>query len=144
MSCISTFSVAILINGTTIDFFSSTKGIKQDDMLFSYIFIFCIRCFETLIKITNRDSYFSHLFYVNDLIMMAKANISSINTINQSIDLFRQLSTQCIKKKTFKIISSANCNVTTTFGTTHTNNFEKYFGFLSSINLLNLEIFIIS
>lgn len=98
MSCISTFSVAILINGTTIDFFSSTKGIKQDDMLFSYIFIFCIRYFETLIKITNRDSYFSHLFYVNDLIMMAKANISSINTINQSIDLFRQLSTQCIKK----------------------------------------------
>lgn len=42
---------------------------------------------------TNKNSPpFSYLFFVNDLILMSKANIKSINAIYQIIDFFCKLS----------------------------------------------------
>lgn len=52
MSCISTSSIYILINGGRTNFFRPSRGIRQGDPLFSYLFIMCM---ELLFRKTDHE-----------------------------------------------------------------------------------------
>ena len=49
MSCISSASLSILVNGERLDHFEPTKGIRQGDPLSPCIFIFCMEYLSCLI-----------------------------------------------------------------------------------------------
>ena len=50
MSCISSSSLSILLNGERLDVFLPSKGITLGDPLFPYIFIFCMEYLAWLIQ----------------------------------------------------------------------------------------------
>lgn len=86
MSCITSSSVSILLNGSVTPYFYPFRGIRQGDPLFTYIFILCMerlsRCIDIAvdyglwspIKICTRAPPLSHLFFADDIILCAVAN----------------------------------------------------------------------
>jgi len=87
MSCISSTSISILFNGGKLDSFKPTRGIHQGGPLSPYIFILCMEylgyfinreCMDKRwvpIKASKDNVGISHLFFTDDLMLFAKANI---------------------------------------------------------------------
>ena len=93
MSCITTVTTSILFHGGSLESFSPTRGIRQGDPLFLYIFIMCMeylgrliqeKCEEGLwkpVKASRSGPSFSHLFFADDLVLFAKANTENCMVI---------------------------------------------------------------
>ena len=50
MSCISSSSLSVLVNGERLENFAPSRGIQQGDPLFPYIFILCMEYLACLIQ----------------------------------------------------------------------------------------------
>lgn len=84
MTCLSSSSLSILINGHPTSFFYPSKGIRQRDSICPYIFIICMKYLSLLIyevvrnnrwspiKISKNGSPISHFFFADDVILFAK------------------------------------------------------------------------
>lgn len=81
MSCITTSTIAILVNGKHTDLFEPSSGIRQGDPIYPYIFILCM-------EITREGPYLSHLFLADVLILMGRADDRNCNKIKQVLDVF--------------------------------------------------------
>ena len=100
MSCISSVSTSLLFNGGCMDPFQHSRGIRQGDPLSPYLFILCMEFFGQLIeekcseklwaKLKNSKSglAFSHIFFVDDLVLFAHANLENCNTIKGVLQEF--------------------------------------------------------
>ena len=85
ISCISTSSLSVLVNGCALDPFSPSKGIRQGDPLSPYLFILCMEYLGFLIEEKCSNSSWcslkascgnikiSNIFFADDLILFAKA-----------------------------------------------------------------------
>uniref|UniRef100_A0A0V0HYM8 Putative ovule protein n=1 Tax=Solanum chacoense TaxID=4108 RepID=A0A0V0HYM8_SOLCH len=120
MSCVSTSSISILVNGRPTNYFLPTRGIRQGDPLSPYIFIICMESLSRLInyaieehqpvKIGRICTPISHLLFADDIILLAKADAENATTI---IHIFNTLSNQSGQNINFNkssIIFSANVN----------------------------------
>ena len=86
MSCVSTVSTSILFNGEALEPIYPSRGIRQGDPLSPYLFILCMdflgqlieeKCnakLWQLVKASQSGPTFSHLFFVDDLLLFAKAD----------------------------------------------------------------------
>ncbi|XP_065619038.1 uncharacterized protein LOC136063082 [Quercus suber] len=100
MTCVSTTSISILFNGSKLDSFKPSRGIRQGDSLSPYLFIFCIEYLRSLIKKeciakrwipikASRDNVeISHLFSVDDLMLFAKVSEKGSEAIKDVLDTF--------------------------------------------------------
>lgn len=124
MSCITTTTTSILINGTRTSYFSPSRGIRQGDPLSPYIFIMCIEIrFHMInqsvdylnwhpIRISKHGLHMSHLFFDNDIMLLSKVNLQSYHAIIDVLNHFNQI---CGKKINFlksKIFFSKHCSAT--------------------------------
>lgn len=50
MNCITTSNIAILINGTSTNYFKPTRGIRQGDLFSPFIFVLCIEMLSRYIN----------------------------------------------------------------------------------------------
>ena len=104
MSCVSTSSISMLLNGGKLEPFLPSRGIRQGDPLSLYLFIMCMEMLGFLIlekcsaklwdpmKDLRNGPEFSHLFFANDLLHFAKANIKNCCNIRETLDTFCELS----------------------------------------------------
>ena len=100
MSCVSLTSISILFNGSMMDSFQPSWGIRQGDPLSPYLFILCMEYLGSLIdkeciegdlapiKASRGNLEISHLFFTDDLILFAKANEEGSEAIKEVLDLF--------------------------------------------------------
>ena len=100
MSCVTSVSTSILFNGGCLEEFRPSRGIRQGDPLFSYLFILCIDYLRHLIaekceancwtpvKASRGGPAFSHLFFVDDIVLFAKADLINCSTIRDVLDQF--------------------------------------------------------
>lgn len=86
MSCISTYDLVILINGHAIDFFQSSRGVRQGDPLSPYLFILGMEFLSLLIHnqtsntpipITSQGPFISNTLFTDDVFLFAGANIEN-------------------------------------------------------------------
>ena len=87
--CISTASFSIMVNGTPVGFFQSSRGLRQGDPLSPYLFVIGMEVLSRLLnravssnyfygcKIADRDgegSVISHLLYADDTLLFCDAS----------------------------------------------------------------------
>ena len=100
MSCISTVSTSILVNGGTLDPILPFRGIRQGDPLSPYIFILCMDFLGQLIeeecskkrwnpvRASKSGLAFSHLFFADDLVLFVKADQANCLVIREVLHDF--------------------------------------------------------
>ena len=103
MSCVTSFSIYVLFNGGALDPFLPSRGIRQGDPLSPYLFILCMeilgafimeKCEAKLwdpISASRGGVTFSHLFFVDDLVLFAKADGKNCRAIRDVLDTFCNL-----------------------------------------------------
>lgn len=146
MSCISISSLLVLINEERLNYFLSSRGIRQGDPLSLYIFILCMEYLASLIlyvvnahswpgiRISRDGPTFSHLFFADDLILFAKATKRNYHTIKNTINNFCSLSRQKINFSKSRIFFSPHTSPNSInatereLGMRACNDFENYLG----------------
>ena len=146
MSCITTSSLSILVNGDRLEEFSPSRGIRQGERGSPCIFILCMEYLAWLIQVevdwghwtgvkaSRNGPSFTRLFFVDDLILFAKANKKSFQAITRVFDLFCKASGQKINLAKSKVFLPSHANhivtdlVKNELGFGISNSFEKYLG----------------
>lgn len=63
-------------------------------------------CLWDPIHLTNKDMCISHLFFADNLTLIARADLKNLNTIDKCLNLFCNLSRQNINLQKSKLFSS--------------------------------------
>lgn len=147
MSCITTSSISILVNGKPTPYIQPSRGIRQGDPLSPYLFIICMETLSQLIeeetqlkkwtpiKIARVGPYLSHLLFADVLVLFAKVDITDAHSI---INIFNHLSTQsgqCINLAKSKLFFSKHVsqntknNLASNLNIKTASIFGKYLGF---------------
>ena len=120
MSCVSSSSISILLNGGKLEPFQPSRGIKQGDPLSPYLFIMCMemlgflisqRCKEKLwdpVHASRGGQAFSYLFFADDLVLFAKADLMNCINVRETLDTFCELSGQKVSFNKSKVYFSPN------------------------------------
>ena len=99
-SCISTTSISISVNGSKMDSFLPSRGIRQGDPLSPYLFILCMEFLTHLIegkcvdgswiplKASRGNIQISHLIFADDLILYAKVMEKACEAISEVMQVF--------------------------------------------------------
>ena len=100
MSCVSSTSISILVNGGKLDSFAPSRGIRQGDPLSPYLFILCMeylgylieeKCIDgswSPIKASRRNVGISHLIFTDDLILFTEINDEACEAISNVLQTF--------------------------------------------------------
>ena len=147
MSCISTTSISILVNGESLESFNPSRAILQGDPISPYIFILCMEYLGSLIekecmdgdwvpiKASRENLEISHLFFVDDLILFAKASEEGREVIRDVLDRFCVESGKKVSSDKSHIYFSKNVKanlknkICNNLQIQATNDLGKYLGF---------------
>ena len=147
MSCISTTTTALLFNGSKLEAFQPSRGIRQGDPISPYLFLLCMEFFGAQItnmcegkrwdrmKASRNGPSFSHVLFVDDLMLFAKANHKNCEAIIEVLNNFCNLASQKVNLRKSKILFSPNVSrrrkrfICRKMGMTSTNNLGRYLGF---------------
>lgn len=146
MTCISSPTYAVLINGEPKGFIRPTRGLRQGDPLSPYIFLLCAKVFSGLlrkgkddgafhgVKVCRRAPSVSHLFFADDSLIFCRASTSDCDNILQLIKTFEETSGQRINWGKTNLFFSSNTNQASMeslkafWGASATLSQDKYLG----------------
>ena len=147
MSCVSSVSTSILFNGGNVEPILPSRRIRQGDPLSPYLFILCMEVLGhlieekwsekswVLVKSSKSGLSFSHLFFIDDLVLFVKADHVNCSTMRDVLDDFCARSGQSISESKSRVYFSPNVDVDTReslcdiLGFKSTPNLGKYLGF---------------
>ena len=146
MSCVSSVSTSIMVNGEALDPIYPSRGIRQGDPLSPYLFILCMDFLGQLIeekcslkewqpvRASQGGPAFSHLLFANDLVLFAKVDYANGVAIREVLDVFCGVSGQTISEAKSRVFFSPNVDDATkgtlcdVLGFVSTSNLGKYLG----------------
>jgi hypothetical protein len=86
MTCVTTVSYSIRVNGVPSDTITPTRGIRQGDPLSLSLFLLCAECLSSLLSSAEQEGsisaisiaangfWLSYLFFANDNLLFFRAN----------------------------------------------------------------------
>ena len=111
MECITTVSYSLLLNGEPLDIIRSTRGIRQDNPLSLYLFLFCTEGLHGLlskaaeldrirgVSICRNGLRLTHLFFADDSLLFCRASIEECLHIQELLSLYEAASGQQLNKE---------------------------------------------
>lgn len=147
MSCVSTSTTTLLFNGSKLDSFQPSRGIRHGDPTSPYLFLLCMeflgaqitsKCDDKRwdkVRTSRSGPSFSHVFFADDLVLFAKEDYKNCEAIIDVLDNFCNLAGQKVNLNKSKILFSPNVtrrrkrNICKRLGMSTTNNLGKYLGF---------------
>ena len=110
----------VLFNGGTLESFTPSRGIRQGNPLSPYIFIMCMEVLGffikdkcdvklwDLVKKSRGGLTVSHLFFADDLVLFAKADMKNCISMLDALEGFCGISGQKISKEKSRVYFSPN------------------------------------
>ena len=138
LSCVSTVSTSIMVNGEALDPIYPSRGIRLGDLLSPYLFILCMDFLGQFIeekcnmkewqpiKASESGPTFSHLLFADDLVFFAKANHANCTAIREVLDVFCGVLGQTISEVKSRVYFSPNDS--DVLGFVLTPNLGRYLG----------------
>ena len=116
MRCITSVSYFVLINGVTYGNIIPLRGLRQGDLLSSYLFLLCADVFSSLISKAVRNQLMSgfsickitYLFFANDSLLFCTANGQECQQLIEILRLYESAFGQKINTNKFSVLFSAN------------------------------------
>jgi hypothetical protein len=146
MSCVSSTTLSVLVNGEKLTEFAPSRGIRQGDPLSLYLFIMCMECLAWLIQVeveggnwigvkpARTGPAFTHLFFADDLVLFAKATSKTCQAINRVLGKFCGISGQKVNLSKSSIFLPSRFNISRApllereLGFKISRSFGKYLG----------------
>lgn len=159
MSCVTTVTTRVLINGEPSPPITPSRGIRQGDPLSPYLFILTMEMLSCRISnavannlwkpltINHKTPPTSHLFFADDIIITSKLTTASCHCVIDQLNHFMNASGQKINFSKSKGFFQKNCQpldkhfVLTSFNIPGGHKFGKYLGFPLIIRTLLVRIF---
>lgn len=99
MACVTSPKFSVAINGELHEFFASGRGICQGDPMSPYLFTLVMEVFTGILNAQSRLPGFkyywrckvtslSHLFFADDVLLFAEANMVATGLLKDGLDLF--------------------------------------------------------
>ena len=100
MDCLQSNAFRICWNGDVTDELTPSRGIRQGDSLSPYFFVLCIERLSHIInaateasawipiQVSRQGPTVSYLYFLDDIVLFAKATVNQINVIKGCLDMF--------------------------------------------------------
>lgn len=146
-SCLISLTYTLILNGSKMDFFKLTRGIRQGDPFSHYIFILAMEYLSLHIQdatflgnwkpfnLKGYDLRVSHLLFVDDVFLFARADDTSILTLKNTIENFDKINGMEINLDKFKLWLSPNleqdrkANISNRLQIRTANHLDNYLGY---------------
>lgn len=159
MSCVSTPSFSVHINGRAFGNITPSRGLRQGDPLSPYLFLLCAEGFTSLlskaesegrlhgVQICRRAPCISNLLFANDSLIFCRANQEEVQVITDTLKLYAEASGQCINfEKSFAYFSSNTSEgqrqqIKQALGVREVDRFDSYLGLPTLIGRSKYQTF---
>ena len=120
MTCVSTPSFSVCINGKAFGNIKPTRGLRQGDPLSPYLFLLSGKGFTALltkeevegrlhgVSIRRRAPIISHLLFADDFLLFCRATMEEVRCISDTLQLYATSSGQCINFEKSSVYFSSN------------------------------------
>ncbi|XP_026385041.1 uncharacterized protein LOC113280657 [Papaver somniferum] len=117
---ISTREMAVLVNGSPGEFFKPSRGLRQEDPLFPYLFLLCMESLSRNLMQAGHDGFIhgisicidapssNHLLFADDFLVLCKANMQECTNLINIFNSFIASSGQMINFSKSSIFFSKN------------------------------------
>ena len=159
MTCVSSSSFSILINGKPFGMINPSRGLRQEDPLSPYLFLLCAEGFTSLlakaendgkihgVSICRRAPTITHLLFADDSLLFCKASKNEVQVINEVLMGYANASSQCINMEKSSVFYSSNTPrqmkewTKEILGVEEVECFEKYLGLPTLIGRAKYQSF---
>ena len=120
MSCISSVSYSVLLNGQHVGNIKPSRGLRQGDPLSSYLFLMCAMGLQSLLRKAEMEGHIrgvaicrngpkvSHLFFADDSVLFCNAKEEECQKILDILAIYERGSGQKINREKTNIFFSSN------------------------------------
>lgn len=120
MNCITLVSYSFNVNSKVIGKVTPTRGLRQGDLLSTYIFVLCTQGLSAIldynnnrkglkgIQIASGSPMVTHLFFVDDSLIFFKATKDNMDLVKASLNSYEKVSVQLINFDKSTITFSRN------------------------------------
>jgi hypothetical protein len=125
MLCVTSVRYSVKFNGTLLESFAPSRGLRQGDPLSPLLFLFVADGLSALlkkgmdsnlvepVKVCRRAPEVSHLLFADDTLLFFKASPQQSQNVSEIIDAYAAATGQLINRAKCSILFSPGCPPTT-------------------------------
>lgn len=121
MTCVRSVRYAVKLNGTILDFFEPSRGLRQEDPLSPYLFLFVAEALSraleaecaagkiTPLRVARGSPGISHLLFADDSLLFFKADSAEARSIKDALNKFQHGTGQLLSPSKCSMLFSRAC-----------------------------------